>query len=79
MPGANCSIFNCPVSRRYKDVSIFKIPSATNVSKAKWSFLLVNVITKDRVIDDALRKQMDSNSLYICEKALFRRSALGLW
>ena len=68
MPGENCSILNCPVSRRYKDVSIFKIPSATNDSKAKWRKELINVITKDRVIDEALRKQIASNNLHICEK-----------
>ena len=68
MPGSNCSIFGCPVSRRYKDVSIFKIPSATNVLKAKWRKELINVITRDRVIDEKLRKQIDSGNLFICER-----------
>ena len=68
MPGANCSIFNCPVSRRYKDVSIFKIPPASNDSKAKWRRELMNIIMKDRVIDCSLCKQIASNDLYICER-----------
>ena len=39
-----------------------------NDSKAKWRKELINVITKDRVIDEALRKQIASNNLHICEK-----------
>ena len=68
MPGANCSVFGCPVSRRYKDVSIFKIPAATNDSKAKWRQELINVVTRDRVMDESFRKQIASNNIYICEK-----------
>ena len=68
MPGANCSIFNCPVSRRYKDVSVFKFPSVANRFKAKLSNDLINIITKDRVVNNSLRKQIASNNLYICER-----------
>ena len=51
MPGANCSIVGCPVSRRYKEISIFKVPSGTNEFKLKWRRDLFNITTKDRVVD----------------------------
>ena len=60
----------------YKDVSIFKIPSATNDSKAKWRKELINIITKDRVNNSSLRKQIASNHIYICER---RFTADQIW
>ena len=68
MAGANCSIFGCPVSRRYKEISIFKVPSGTNEFKLKLRRDLINIITKDRVVDQLLRKQIESDKLYICER-----------
>ena len=68
MPGANCSVFGCPVSRRHKNVSIFKVPEATNDFKAKWRQEIINVITRDREMDDSFRKQIQSGTLYVCER-----------
>ena len=68
MPGANCSIFGCPVSRRYKEISIFKVPSGTNEFKLKWRRDLFNITIKDRVVDQSLRKRIESDKLYICER-----------
>ena len=70
MPGANCSIESCHTSRRqkYKGISIFKIPSATNDSKAEWREKLINVITLDRTVDASLRKQIEDDNLHICER-----------
>lgn len=68
MPGANCSIYGCSTSRRHSDISIFKIPSPNNDFTKKWRNELVNIVTKDRIIDDNLQRQIDSNKLYICEK-----------
>ena len=59
MPGANCSIFGCSTSRMTKDCSIFKIPAPNND---------LTVITKDRVKDDSLKRQISAHSLHICEK-----------
>ena len=38
MPGENCSILNCPVSRKapYKGVGIYKVPSGTNEFESTW-------------------------------------------
>ena len=70
MPGANCSIYGCTVSRRqkYQGISLFKVPGGKNEFDTAWRSKLVNIITKDRVIDAALRKQIEKNSLYICER-----------
>ena len=68
MPGANCSIKGCSISRRTKGISIFKIPKASNVTQEKWRNELVNVITRDREIDQDLRRQIKEDRLHICEK-----------
>ena len=78
MPGANCSIFGCPVSRRYKDISIFKVPSGTNEFKLKWRRDLINVITKNRVVDQSLRKQIESDKLYICERHFYKKQSTDI-
>ena len=38
MPGENCSILNCPVSRKaqYKGVGIYKVPGDNNEFDSKW-------------------------------------------
>ena len=70
MPGANCSIFGCLVSRRqkYKGVSLFKVPSGKTEFDAKWRKQLIAVITKDRVIDSSLRDQIRNTNLYVCQR-----------
>lgn len=70
MPGANCSIYGCSVSRRreYKGISLFKVPAGNNDFDKDWRTKLISVITKDRVIDESLRTQISKNNLYICER-----------
>ena len=67
MPGENCAIFGCSTSRRHKCISIFKVSSPTNDANKKWSNELINVIIRDRLIDDSLKKRIDSFNVYICE------------
>ena len=67
MPGANCSIFGCSVSRRTSGIAIFKIPGGNDEFSSSWREKLVNIITKDRVIDKGLRNQIDKRKLHICE------------
>ena len=56
MPGDNCSIYGCTVSRRskYKGISLFKVPSSDKEFETRWRDQLVVVITKDREVDPAL-------------------------
>ena len=68
MPGANFSIYGCSKSRRHKEISIFEIPSPNSESNKKWRRELLNIVTKDRVVDENLQCQIDANKIYICEK-----------
>ena len=70
MPGANCSIAVCITSRKHKEISIFKIPKAKSgvPENMKWREDLINVITRDRVIDSDFKRQINENRLHICEK-----------
>lgn len=69
MPGDNCSIYGCTVSRRsnHKGVAIFKVPSGDTEFEKNWREKLVSIITRDRVIDAALRQRIDARKLYICQ------------
>ena len=70
MPGENSSIYGCSASRRYTGVAFFKVPKETNGFTKKWASELINIITKDRVVDDILRKKINDfehKKLWICE------------
>ena len=67
MPGKNCAIFGCSTSRRHKGISIFKVPTPFNDTNKKWSDDLIDVITRDRLIDNSLKKRINSCNLYTCE------------
>ena len=70
MPGANCSIFGCSVSRKpkYQGIGIFKIPPSSEKSKESWRKALLHVVTRDRVVDASFRKQIEEGSVFICER-----------
>ena len=70
MPGDNCSISCCTVSRRskYKGIAIFEVPGRKTEFEKAWRDKLVAVITKDRQIDAALRERINSARLFICQR-----------
>ena len=68
MPGANCSIFGCNVSRNKVGIAIFKVAAGKDDYSANWRSKLVDIITKNRVIDTQLRKQIENRKLHICER-----------
>ena len=70
MPGDNCSIYGCSVSRRsqYKGISLFKVPSGEGKFETSWRQKLIAIITKDRVIDGTLRAQINKKKLFICQR-----------
>ena len=70
MPGANCSVFGCPVCRRKEYISLFKVPAGKNDFDKNWRTRLVAVITEDRVVDASLRAQVERNNLYIYVNAI---------
>lgn len=67
MPGANCSVYGCATSRRTKYISIFGLPAGEDDYNANWRQQMVNIITKDRVIDQSLKVQIDKKTLHVCE------------
>ena len=68
MPGANCAIFGCGTSRKQK-ISIFKLPNpAKGEFYKKWNRATLNIITRDRVVDEKLKKLIHENKLFICER-----------
>ena len=68
MPGANCSIFGCSTSRSKTGIGIFKVPLPTTDFNKKWRQELIAIITKDRVVDASLKRQIETNTLHICER-----------
>ena len=68
MPGANCAIVNCSSSRKDKGVGIFKVPTGKDDESKKWRAEMLNIITKDRVVDELFRKKIEKDTVYVCEK-----------
>ena len=68
MPGANCSIFGCNSNRKNTKIGILKVPSGDDEFNKKWREQLVDIVTKDRVIDAGLRVQIEKRTIRICEK-----------
>ena len=66
MPGDNCSIFGCGMCRRTKRIGIWKLPSARNAEYKKWREEWLSEITKTRVFEKDLQKQIDSD-VFTCE------------
>jgi len=67
MPGANCSIYGCNTSRNHKDIGIFGIPTSKDDFTKKWREEMLNIIIKGRVKDESLQRQIDKNTLHVCE------------
>ena len=67
MPGANCSVFGCPTSRRH-NISIFKLPTPKNEFNKNWREDILKVITRDRVVDPKFKNQIVNDRVYICER-----------
>jgi len=67
MPGANCSVYGCSTSRYSKNIALFGLPRGQDDYNVAWRKKLVHIITKDRVVDVSLKKQLERNSLHVCE------------
>ena len=65
--GANCSIFGCSSSRTKSDVTILKVPQGGDVWSSSWRKSIMSVVTKDRVIDEAMRDRIKKN-IFVCER-----------
>ena len=67
MSGANCAIFGCPVSRNNVGLSILRISTKDDEFSINWRQKLLNIVTRDRVIDKGLKSQIEKRNFYNCE------------
>ena len=67
MPGKNCSIFNCYCSRAAAGISFFRVPTKCDKYSTNWRNKTVAIITRDRVIDLNLKRQIKNQTLHNCE------------
>ena len=58
MVGANCSIFGCSSSRTQSVIAIFKVTQGDNEWSFNWRKSIISVVTKDSIIDKALRERI---------------------
>ena len=68
MVGTNCSIIGCSSSGRKSGVAIFKVPEGDNEWSCTWRKSILSIVTKDRVIDKALRERIMKKKYFFCEK-----------
>ena len=70
MVGVNCSIFGRSRSTRKSGVTIFKLPQGDDEWSSNWKKSIICVVTKDRVIDKALRNRIKekNKNIFVCEK-----------
>ena len=66
----NCAIPGCSVSRKDKEISIFKVPLANNEFNKRWSRDLIHIILKYRQRDKSLNERIESHKLFIYENIL---------
>ena len=70
----NCAFYNCFKSRRHKNVSLFQIPIPRK-SDSEFTFHRkeearkgwIKAILRTRQLDANLKKQIENNSIHICE------------
>ncbi|XP_012566352.2 uncharacterized protein LOC105850424 [Hydra vulgaris] len=69
MPGSNCCLPGCTVSRsiKHKDITLFRIPIRTGDFYKKWRQRLLAIITQYRDFDKDLKERLSKGNIYICE------------
>ena len=68
MVGSNYSIHGCSNSKnKIKGLGIFRVPTNNDKYNKKWCDNLVQISTRDKVVDNQLREQIAKRSLYVHE------------
>ena len=75
MPGAECSIFGYTTCRIRTGVAIFGLPKGESELAKKTRNKWVRVITRNRIVEDDLRRQIKAGILHVCEKHLHNISS----
>lgn len=68
MPGDNCAVFGCGSSRKTKGIGIFKLPFVKDDESRKWREAWLKEITKTREMDQNMKRQIQYDRVYTCEK-----------
>jgi hypothetical protein len=66
--GANCSILGCNISRKNSGISIFDLPKGEDDLSKKTREEWVKQITRNRVVDQDLKRQIEARTLHVCER-----------
>lgn len=66
----NCAIVGCSIILRHKDISLFKLPTAkaNGETSMSWRKTMLNVITKDRLVESDFQQQINKKKVYVCER-----------
>jgi len=59
MPGENCCIVNCSVSRQNKGIGLFKLPSKRFYPE--WRNQWLHIITEHLVVDKSFKNQIEDD------------------
>ena len=68
MPGDNCAVPGCSTSRATPGVALLGMPKKDDEYNVNWRTNIVDMISKIRVVDASLKRQIERKSLHFCEK-----------
>ena len=61
-------MLNCGTSRYQKKISLFKLATPKDEFHKKWRRDMQNIITRDRETDGNLNRQIEKDTVHMCEK-----------
>ena len=68
MPGDNCGIPGCSTFRATPGLVLLGMPKNSDKYDVNWRKNIVDMITKIRLVDASLKRQIERKSLHFCEK-----------
>ena len=68
MPGDGCAIPACSTSRATPGVALLVMPKSDDKYNVNWRKNISDMITKLRVVDASLKRQIERKSLHFYEK-----------
>ena len=77
MPGDNCAIPGCCTSRATLGVALLGMPKNDDEYNVNWRKNIVDMVTKIRVVDASLKRQIEKKSLRFCEKHYPEEKLIG--
>ena len=74
MPGDNCAIPGCSISRATSGVALLGMPKNDDEHNVNWRKNTVDMITKIWVVDASLKRQIESKSTLLRKGIILRRN-----